>query len=57
MKGDVLLAIDAQAVEELDGLLEIRELLKQPAGTVLAMSIERDGEEREVRLKLRDLFD
>lgn len=57
IKGDILLAIDDQPVEELDGLLEIREILKQPPGTRLGLTVERDGESRDVQLTLVDLFD
>ncbi|MFC1800036.1 PDZ domain-containing protein [Candidatus Eisenbacteria bacterium] len=56
-KGDILLSVDGKSVDQLDGVIGVRELLKQEPGTVLEVGIERDGKEKKMSLTLADLFE
>ena len=56
-KGDILVSVDGTSVNDLDGVIGVRELLKQEPGTVLEIAVERDGEEKKLSLELADLFD
>ena len=56
-KGDILLSVDGTSVDELDGVIGVRQLLKQEPGTVLEIGIERGGEEKTLSLTLADLFE
>jgi hypothetical protein len=55
---DEILAIDGQAPEGFGGgLREAREMLRAEPGTSYAFRIRRDGQELELELTLRDLFE
>jgi predicted aspartyl protease len=53
--GDHVVALDGQSVAGLDGI-ERREMLRQPVGTRLAITVRSNGRTRTVRLVLRDLL-
>jgi hypothetical protein len=55
-EGDVVLTIDGAPVEELGGLLDYREMLRADSGTTYTFGVERDGEQLEFKLVLRDLL-
>lgn len=52
-----MVAVDGVGVEQFDGLIALRALLTEEAGTEYTFAIERDGETVELTLVLRDLFD
>jgi hypothetical protein len=56
-KGDILLSVDGKSVDELDGVIGVRELLKQEPGTVIEIGIARDGKDRVISMTLADLFE
>jgi hypothetical protein len=56
-KGDILLSVDGTSVDDLDGVIGVRDLLKQEPGTVLEIGIERDGKGKTLSLTLADLFE
>lgn len=56
-EGDIVLSVDGESVENFDGLIGVRELLKQEPGTVLEIEVRRDGKEKKLSLTLEDLFD
>ena len=56
-EGDVLVAVNGTGVDEYGTLVELRELLAGEAGTEYTFTVERDGQELELTLLLRDLFD
>ncbi|MDH4156201.1 MAG: aspartyl protease family protein, partial [candidate division Zixibacteria bacterium] len=55
-KGDILIAINKIAVEHFNGILAIRDLFLTEAGTKYELAVVRDGRQRNVTLKLRDLY-
>jgi outer membrane lipoprotein-sorting protein len=55
-EGDTVVSINGIRVERLAGLIAIRELLQEPAGTEYVVGILRGGEARELRLTLRELL-
>ncbi|MFH1314224.1 MAG: aspartyl protease family protein [Candidatus Eisenbacteria bacterium] len=55
--GDILLSVDGESVDDLGGVIGLRELLKQEPGTVLEIAVRRDGKERKLSLTLADLFE
>lgn len=55
-EGDTVVSINGIPVELLDGLIALRRLGREAAGTEYAVGILRGGEPMELRLKLRDLF-
>ena len=55
-KGDIITSINSIETEYLGGLLAIRDLLRKEAGTKYAFTLSRDGEMKEISLKLRELY-
>jgi hypothetical protein len=55
-EGDVVASIDGKSIEALGGIIKVRELLKGPPGTKLALGLLRDGKPLQVSLTLRDLY-
>jgi hypothetical protein len=55
--GDVVTAIDGKSLESLGGLLEVREMLKGPAGTTIRFDLMREGKPLSTSLTLRDLYE
>ncbi len=55
-KGDIVKKINGIDVQHYDGIIAIRKLLREDAGTTYTFEIMRDNERMEKRLKLRDLF-
>jgi membrane-associated protease RseP (regulator of RpoE activity) len=56
-EGDLVLSVDGESAENLDGVVGMRELLKQDPGTVLEIAIRRRGREMKISLTLADLFE
>ncbi len=56
-KGDILVSVDGTGVDELDGVIGVRELFKQDPGTELEIGILRDGREKSVKMTLADLYE
>ncbi len=54
--GDILKSVGGRSVDELDGLLGVRELLKAAPGTEYQVVVERAGEESTLNLKLAELL-
>ena len=54
--GDIIRSVNGIPVGLFDGLLAIKELLRAEAGTEYRLEVEREGENRFVKLKLRDLL-
>lgn len=54
--GDIVKSINGIDAEYLDGLIAVRKMLKGNAGTEFVFAIERDGAQKDIKLKLRDLF-
>lgn len=54
--GDVMTAVNGIETDYLGGLLAIRELLRNEAGTTYKISVKRDSEEKKLTVKLRDLY-
>ena len=55
--GDEVVAVDGQAVEEIGGLVQVRDLLRDEPGTSRGVLVRRGEKEREFEITLRDLFD
>lgn len=55
-KGDRILRVNGIDVGLLDGLVAIRELLKAGDGTKYEIIVDRDGDEKKLKLKLADLI-
>ncbi len=55
-EGDTIQSINGIGVGYLDGLIAIRELLREEAGTEYRFGVLRNGEKREIELELQDLF-
>jgi predicted aspartyl protease len=55
-EGDVVLSIDGEDVADHGTLLDLADLLKRDAGTTYTFLVDRDGEQMELQLTLRDLF-
>jgi len=55
-EGDTVVSINGIAVEHLAGLVAVRAMLREDAGTTYDFGILRDGEPEELTLTLRDLF-
>lgn len=56
-EGDIVVAIDGTAVEQYGGLVELRALLTEEPGTEYTFLVDRAGEDVELTLTLRDLFE
>ena len=54
--GDIVKSVNGIPVEHLSGVIAIRELLKAPAGTEYRFELDRGGQIRHIKLKLRDLL-
>jgi predicted aspartyl protease len=55
-EGDVVVSINGIAVERFGGLIALREMMREAAGTEYVLGILRDGEPMELRLTLRELL-
>ncbi len=55
--GDIVTAINDIEVEYLDGPIAVRKLLKKKPGTKLTFNVIRDGQEKTLKMTLRDLYD
>jgi len=55
-KGDIIRTINGIGVEFYDGIIALRKLMREEAGTTYAIGIVRDGKRLDKRLTLRDLF-
>ncbi len=55
-KGDIIREINAIDVALFDGLTAVRKLLAEKTGTKFTFVVERNGEEKKLKLKLRDLY-
>ena len=55
-KGDSIKSINSIDTEYLGGLLAIRDLLRKEAGTKYTFTVSRDGETKDLTLKLRNLY-
>jgi len=56
-EGDVVKSINGIAVKYFDGLTAVREMLQQEPGTKLTFVIERNGQKKELKLTLADLYE
>lgn len=55
-EGDTVVSINGVAVEHFGGLIALRAMLREDAGTTYGFGIHRDGVPEELTLTLRDLF-
>jgi hypothetical protein len=55
-QGDVVRSVNGIPVELIDGVIALRELLKAESGTEYRFEVEREGTDKYINLKLRDLF-
>ncbi len=55
-EGDVVKSINGVDVEHLDGLVGIRGVLKEEPGIKYTVRVDRNGQEKELKLTLADLF-
>lgn len=55
-KGDIVTAINNANIKSFGGLLPVVDLLKEKAGTEYKFTILRDGQTKQINLKLKDLF-
>jgi len=55
-QGDIVRSVNGIPVELIDGVIAMRELLKAEIGTEYRFEVEREGAEKYIKLKLRDLF-
>ena len=55
-KGDVLETVNGIDVSFYDGIIALRKLMREPAGTTYVIGIVREGKRLEKQLTLRDLF-
>jgi predicted aspartyl protease len=55
-EGDVLKSVNGIAVEHLDGLIAIRKMLEEDPNTEYAFTVERDGDEKRLKLRLARLL-
>ncbi len=53
--GDIILAINGINVEYLDGVLAVRNLLREDAGVEYSVMVKRGADEKELKLKLANL--
>jgi hypothetical protein len=56
VKGDELISVDGKSIEQLGGLLSVREMFRAPVGTAYSLKILRDGKQRDVKITLKELF-
>jgi C-terminal processing protease CtpA/Prc len=54
--GDIPKSVGGKSVDELDGILGVRELLRAAPGMEYQVVVERAGEERTLNLKLAELL-
>ena len=55
-EGDTVLSINGIDIDRFAGLLSLRAMLREEAGTEYLFEVERDGKRKELRLVLRDLL-
>jgi hypothetical protein len=55
-KGDVLRSINGSPIDPEEGVIAVRELLKEKPGTIHEMAVERAGREKLISLTLKDLY-
>jgi len=56
-KGDVIESINGIGMKYFDGYFAVTDLLREPPGTEYEIAIIRDGENKKLKLKLKDLFE
>jgi hypothetical protein len=56
-EGDVVKSINGIAVKYFDGLTAVREMLQQEPGTKFSFIVERNGQEKELKLTLANLYE
>jgi len=56
LEGDTVVSINGIAVEHFGGMMALRELMREDAGTEYVFGILRDGDPMELRLTLRELL-
>jgi predicted aspartyl protease len=54
--GDLLYSVNGIGVEHLGGMIAIRDMLKAEAGTEYSVVVDRNGGQKELKLKLEDLL-
>jgi hypothetical protein len=54
--GDFLVSINGVGIEYFDDLLALRGMMKEDPGTKYSIIVNRDGEEKKLKLKLAELF-
>lgn len=55
-KGDIIVSINGADTKSFGGLMPVVDLLKEKAGTEYKITILRDGQTKQINLKLRELF-
>jgi hypothetical protein len=55
--GDIIVAINDIGVEYLNGLIAMQDLLKAEAGTVYKFAILRNGQNKSIKIELKELFE
>ncbi len=55
-KDDQIVSINGKSLEEIGGIVQLRELLKGPIGTKFTFELIRDGQSMKKELTLKDLF-
>ena len=56
IKGDIIKTVNGIDVSFYDGIIALRKLMREPAGTAYVIGILREGKRLEKQLTLRDLF-
>lgn len=54
--GDIILSINGNSVDNYENILEMRELFKAEVGTEYIIKIDRDGDIKDIKLILKDLY-
>jgi hypothetical protein len=54
--GDIFKSINGIDVEYLEGLGSLRKLLREKPGTEYKFTVQRDGKDKKIKLKLKDLY-
>jgi hypothetical protein len=55
-EGDILTSVNDLDTEHLGGVVAMKKLMQQPPGTKYSIGIEREGEPKELKLTLKDLY-
>ena len=56
-KDDKVTAINGKSLDELGGIVKVREMLKGPIGSTLSFDLVRDGKPMTIPITLKDLFE